>query len=107
MHVYINYIELFNQNNSENKSYDDNLLKISKEFDVSVKGLNKKKNNNKSNSRFKVYLNKLSKIEEEPYDKKNNINPIEKGIFILEKYKNNLKKETVKNSILDRKNESK
>ena len=49
----------------------------------------------------------MSKIEEEPNDKKNNINPIEKGIFILEKYKNNLKKETVKNSIFESMNEGK
>ena len=109
LYVYINYIELFNQNNTKNESfYDNNLLKISNEFDINIKGLDKKKNKkNIINSRFKIYPNKLSEIEEEPYDKKNNINPIEKGIFILEKYKNNLKKEISKNSILDYKNEDK
>ena len=106
LYVYINYITLYNKKKEDENSmnyYDNNLLKISNEININIYGLNKNK------SRLNRYLLKipknLSKIEEESYSRGNENmkinNDIEKGILKLEKYKNNLKNEIIKKSIIN------
>ena len=106
LYVYINYITLYNKKKEDENSmnyYDNNLLKISNEININIYGLNKNK------SRLNRYLlqipKNLSKIEEESYSRGNENmkinNDIEKGILKLEKYKNNLKNEIIKKSIIN------
>ena len=106
LYVYINYITLYNKKKEDENSmnyYDNNLLKISNEININIYGLNKNK------SRLNRYLLKipknLCKIEEESYSRGNENmkinNDIEKGILKLEKYKNNLKNEIIKKSIIN------
>ena len=118
LYVYINYIELDNkEKEKENKLgyYDDEFLRISNEIDICINGLNIKKNKIRSNNYLLKQSKYLSKIEEEPYDKKfmlsskvqekiSNKNNMEKAILILEKYKNKLKKEILKKNIVNYKN---
>jgi hypothetical protein len=117
LYVYINYITLNNKDKSKKfrlDYYNDDLLKISNEININLYGLNKKKKRFKSSNYFIKNSKILSKIEEEPFEKnnnnnisnndkqneinKNNVNMGE-AILILEKYKNKLKKETVKKNI--------
>ena len=106
LYVYINYITLYNKKKEDENSmnyYDNNLLKISNEININIYGLNK----NKSRlNRYLLQIHKnLSKIEEESYSRGNENmkinNDIEKGILKLEKYKNNLKNEIIKKSIIN------
>ena len=111
LHVYINYITLYNkQEKNQYYYYDNNLLKISNKIIINY--LNKKiEKKPKINNYFKNNSKKLTKIEEEPEDKYinssakrkksdvDNNNNIMEAILILENYKNNLKKKTIKNNI--------
>ena len=91
LYVYINYITLYNKKNEEEKEgklYDNDLLEISNKIYIQYIGsyLNKKK------IRQKI----LSQIDEEIKDK-----DLEKGLIKLNNYINGLKKQVVKNSIIN------
>jgi hypothetical protein len=91
LHVYINYITLYNKKNEEEKEeklYDNDLLEISNKINIQYIGsyLNKKKNRQKI----------LSQIDEEIKYK-----DLEKGLIKLNNYINGLKKQVVKNSIIN------
>ena len=112
LYVHINYITLSNKNKektNKNNYYNNKLLKISEKFSITY--IN---NNTISKPKLKIIKNEinLTKIEEEPlnsiveeenkyYKKKNQYDYLEKAIAILERYKNNLKKKTIKNSIIN------
>ena len=111
LYVHINYITLSNKKKekpNKNNYYNNQLLKISEKFSITY--IN---NNTISKPKLKIIKNEinLTKIEEEPlnsiveeenkyYKKKNQYDYLEKAIAILERYKNNLKKKTIKNSII-------
>lgn len=111
LHVYINYITLYNkQEKKQYYYYDSNLLKISNKIIINY--LNKKiEKKPKKINYFKNNSKKLTKIEEVPEDKYTNSsvkrkksgidnnNNIKEAILILENYKNNLKKKTIKKNI--------
>ena len=112
LYVHINYITLSNKKKekpNKNNYYDNKLLKISEKFSITY--IN---NNTISKPKLKIikYKVNLTKIEEEPlnsiveeenkYNKKRNqYDYLEKAIAILERYKNKLKKKTIKNSIIN------
>ena len=91
LHVYINYITLYNKKNEEEKEeklYDNDLLEISNKINIQYIGsnLNKKK----------IRQEILSQIDEEIKYK-----DLEKGLIKLNNYINGLKKQVVKNSIIN------
>ena len=109
LYVYINYITLYNKKEDENSMdyYDNDILKIVNEINIDIYGLNKNKKNRVNRYLLKYHKN-LGKIEEESYNRGNEKmkfnNNIEKGILKLENYKNKLKNETIKKSIINSKN---
>ena len=112
LNVYINYITLYNDKTKKNYNYYDNdLLKISNNFNFNYinEPLNKK-------TKKKNIFRKLDKIEEEPeeknfnssHNKKNNNrltnnNNAEEGFLILEKDMNDSKKKAIKDNINNKK----
>ena len=112
LNVYINYITLYNDKTKKNYNYYDNdLLKISNNFNINYinEPMNKK-------TKKKNIFRKLDKIEEEPDDKyfnsshkKNNNNRLifnnntEEGILLSEKDMNDSKKKTIKDNINNKK----
>ena len=113
LYVYINYITLSNKKNNKitkYKYYDNNLLKISDRISINYIDINKKYKPKLKIIKYQIHLTKIK--EEEPLysiteeDKNENKNLgqydyLEKAITILERYKNKLKKNTIKNSILN------
>ena len=113
LYVYINYITLSNKKKDklkEYKYYDNNLLKISDRISINYIDINKKYKPKFKIIKYQIYLTKIK--EEEPLysiaeDNKNEnknlgqYDYLEKAIFILERYKNKLKKITIKKSILN------
>ena len=113
LYVYINYITLSNKKNNKKtkyKYYDNNILKISDRISINYIDINKKYKPKLKIIKYQIHLTKIK--EEEPLysiteeDKNENKNLgqydyLEKAITILERYKNKLKKNTIKNSILN------
>ena len=112
LYVYINYITLSNKKKTKSykyKYYDNNLLRISDRISINYINNNKSYKPKIKVIKYQIYL---TKIKEEPFnsiDESENrktkyldqYDYLEKAISILERYKNKLKKKTIKNSIFN------